>query len=180
MNKKDIVYTIAHHAASLVMSSAPEILTEVVKHYGPGDHPGTGTPQEAHGGQTVYHGTVDTFADDIQANGLLLSKASAVSKKGKIYVTTDLESAKYWGEDKADYLGLDKTKVKLVVFEIRIPEGVTLSRDVQSHGKNDFVHAGNIPPEWIVGYTVHDFFSKKSASEKYLVPVLYLDGKYYL
>lgn len=130
------------------------------------------------GGVTVYHGTVDQFKDNIIKNGILSSRASSVSKKGHVYATSDIESAKYWAENKVDDLGLDRTKTKLFVFEIIIPADV-LARDVQSQGSNDYQIKGDIPAEWIVGVQEVDYYKSKK-QQKILVPVLFINGKMYL
>ena len=127
-------------------------------------------------GGTFYHGTTSEAAEYIKKNGLEISKASRNSKKGKVYITSSKDNAAYWAEDKLDYFGLDKNTTDLVIFEIQIPEGVILDRDTQSTSENDFVHTGNIPPEWIVGETI---ISLKSAGN-YFVPVLFSDGKMYI
>ncbi len=129
------------------------------------------------GGVTVYHGTVSQLAGKIRKEGIKRSKASKVSKKGRVYFTTDIESAKYWAEDKVGMLGLDPNTTQLVVFEIVVPANILL-QDTQSQGPNDFEYEGDIPPEWIVGDQIVDYY--KSTKSSFYVPVLFSDGKMYL
>jgi len=127
-------------------------------------------------GGTFYHGTTSEAAEYIKQNGLRIDKASRNSKKGKVYITSSIENAKYWAEDKLDYFGLDKNTTDLVIFEIRIPPGVQIDRDTQSASANDYVKTGDIPADWIVGF---ETISLKSALG-FFVPVLFNDGKMYL
>ena len=94
-----------------------------------------------------------------------------------MYFTTDIESAKYWAEDKVGMLGLDPSTTQLVVFEIVVPANILL-QDTQSQGPNDFEYEGDIPPEWIVVDQIVDYY--KSTRSKYYVPVLFSEGKMYL
>lgn len=129
-------------------------------------------------GGVFYHGTTSAAAETIKQNGLEISKASRNSKKGKVYITSSKDNAAYWAEDKLDYFGLDRNETDLVIFEIRVPAGVQLDRDTQSSSENDFVHVGNIPPEWIIGYTTISLKSETGAS--LYLPVLFNNGKFYI
>lgn len=171
------IYDVAYKAAYEKLLSVKG--GEGSGNFGHAGRPGLvgGSGEGGGGGVTVFHGTVSDFKDSIEKNGIRSSMASSVSKKGHVYATTDIESAKYWAENKVDDLGLDRAATKLYVFEIRVPADV-LARDVQSQGANDYQIKGDIPPSWIVGVTEVNYY--KAIKNKTYVPVLFSSGKMYL
>lgn len=108
-------------------------------------------------GSTVFHGTSEDAIDSVLQNGLKASDGKTYGKKGYVYVTSDLEGAKYWGEDHLDNVGINKEETGIVIFSVSIPKGANLQPDTQSHGSGgaDKIFKGSIPPEWITGYQVY-------------------------
>jgi hypothetical protein len=70
--------------------------SQAVKHEGPGNHPGTGSPQEVHAGEGgYYHGTDSAFAKSIKENGLRVGTPWEGRPPSVYFIETEKEALSY-------------------------------------------------------------------------------------
>ncbi len=117
------------------------------------------SPHSEHDPRTkAYHATTPDRAESIQSQGLLTDvfqpNFDGISKQGRIYLTTEEDEAKYYGDMIAGLRGEEEYTV--LEFELPPDNVEQLMTDPNATQQSiTFFYEGDLPPEWIVSSTTH-------------------------